>query len=473
MSRSKMSLFPPNFYWGVGTSAYQIEGFGDDGRGTSIWDLFCDGKNDNCQGMTAEKACDHLNHLEEDIQLLKALGVNSYRFSVSWPRILPEGTGAINPKGMGFYDRLVDKLLAAGIQPHLTLFHWDYPQALQEQGGWLNEASSDWFADFTSKVVKQLGDRVSVWYTLNEAACFTSLGLHEGTHAPGLKLPFKELLLATKNAMLAHGKAVSAIQMESKIMPTIGLAHVSPYYFTQSGNPKENEVIREETFQINSRSVFKNAWWLDLMINGQIPEEAKEIYKKELPPFTNQDLITIAKPIDFIGLNIYFGHEAVFDEFYNPTYIKQKPGAPHSDSGWPIQPELLYWAPKFFYERYNLPIVIAENGLSNLDWIYRDGHVHDPQRIDYIQKNLIQLKKALDDGIDIRGYFYWSMMDNFEWTEGYNTRFGLIHVDYETQKRTIKDSGYWYHDLIQSNGEILSQNPHKGNHGTNSPNKSI
>ncbi len=465
--------FPKDFYWGVGTSAYQIEGFGEDGRGPAIWDSFCDGKNDHCNGVSARTACDHLNHLEEDIALLHQIGVNSYRFSVSWPRVLPDGIGQINPKGLSFYDRLVDLLLEAEIQPHLTLFHWDYPQALQDQGGWLNEDSPDWFAEYTNVVVNQLSDRVDLWYTLNEPACFTSLGLYEGVHAPGLKLSFKQLLLATKHAMLAHGKAASVIRVESQKIPTIGFAHVSPYFFTRETEEQKINVIQEETFYFYDKSVFKNAWWLDIMINGQVPHLAAQVFGEDMVTFTENELVQIAQPIDFIGLNIYFGHEATFDEKINPIWLKRAPGAPHNDSGWPIQPGLLYWAPQFFFEHYKMPIIISENGFSNLDWVCRDGRVHDPQRIDFIQQHLIHLEKAINEGIPIKGYFYWTFMDNFEWTEGYENRFGLVHVDFQTQKRILKDSGFWYRDLIRSNGQSLYDHPFKGNYGTYCPDESI
>lgn len=461
--------FPKDFAWGVGTSAYQIEGYGRDGRGPSIWDDFCDRIKPQCNHASAEVACDHLHHLEEDIGLLRSLGVNSYRFSIGWPRILPEGVGDVNHQGLDFYNRLVDGLLEAGITPHLTLFHWDYPRALQEQGGWMNPDSADWFAEFTAVVVRHLSDRVGHWYTVNEPACFTSLGLHEGQHAPGLKRPFRDLLQATKHVMLAHGKAAEIIRMESKLMPRIGFAHVSPYFYTDREEKKLIKNTARETFKIGDKSVFKNAWWLDLMVNGQVPEDAAAVFGEDMVHFSEEDLIQIAQPLDFIGVNVYFGHEVAFNQYGTAEWPKPAPGAPRNDSGWPIQPELLYWTPRFFYERYHLPIVISENGFSNLDWIHTDGRVHDPQRIDFIQRHLLALKQALDEGIPISGYFYWTLMDNFEWTEGYEKRFGLVHVDFTTQQRTIKDSGFWYRDLIACDGKTLHDNPFEGSYGTYRP----
>jgi beta-glucosidase len=462
--------FPEKFFWGAGTSSLQIEGYGHDGRGASIWDTFCG--NGRCAQASPNIACDHINRYQEDIQLLKAIGVNSYRFSVSWPRVLPNGTGSVNPEGLDFYDRLVDALLEAGIIPHLTLFHWDYPQALQDRNGWMNPDSSNWFADYTEVIVNQLGDRVDHWYTLNEPACFTSLGLYENEHAPGLSLSFKEVLLATKHTMLAHGKACDVIRMNAKKLPYVGFSHVSPYFYPESLEEKYVKITNYELFTIYEKSVFLNVWWLDPMLKGIIPQKAIEIFEEDTPDFTEEELMTINQPIDFLGLNIYFGHQVTLDEDDNAKLVPKAEGAPTTHSGWPIQPELLYWAPRYMYERYQIPIIIAENGFSNLDWVFQDGRVHDPQRIDFMQQHLIQMQRALEDGIPIKGYFYWSLLDNFEWTEGFEKRFGLVHVDFQTQKRIIKDSGYWYRDMIKSKGETLTDNPFEERYGTYDPNPS-
>jgi beta-glucosidase len=447
--------FPKNFAWGVSSAAYQIEGaWNEDGKGPSVWDMFCRKPGAIWNGDHADTACDHYHRFKEDIAIMAGLGIKHYRLSLSWPRIMPEGTGSINEKGLAFYDALIDSLLAANITPWVTLFHWDYPYALYKKGGWLNPESSDWFAAYVKIVVERLSDRVTHWMTLNEPQCYIGIGHLDGIHAPGLKLPFDQYLLATHNTLLAHGKGVMAIREKAKKTPVIGYAPVGHNAFPASLSKEDIEAARKATFAVGMHQ-WTSSWFMDPPILGTYPEEGLKLYGKLMPHYTESEMKTIKQPLDFLGVNIYRGTPTKADADGNPVAIPNKPGHVTNSFRWPITPEALRWGPRFFYERYKLPIVITENGLSDINWVHLDGNVYDPNRIDYISRYLLELKKAIHDGADIRGYFHWSIMDNFEWADGYRERFGLIHVDYQTQKRTPKQSALWYSRLISSNGSLM------------------
>lgn len=448
--------FKKDFVWGAATAAYQIEGAAfEDGKGLSVWDTCCQRTGFVKDGDNGNIACDHYHRYKEDVQLMKKMGLKAYRMSISWPRILPDGIGKINEKGLDFYDRLVDELLENGITPYITLFHWDFPQELYKKGGWLNPDSSDWFAEYTKVVVERLSDRVKHWITLNEIQCFIELGHGTGTHAPGLKLDMSDVLLAGHNALLAHGKAIQTIRKYSKGDCEIGYAPVGGASFPDTQSKEDIEAARRATFDFDGPNIWNSSWWMDPVCIGSYPEEGLKAFGKWLPKIGADDMKTIFQPIDFLGLNIYQGSRVRMGQDGNVEIVNKNVGYDQTNIKWPVTPEILYWGPKFFYERYQKPIVITENGLSNTDWVSLDGKVHDPQRIDFLNRYLREYKRAAQDGVDAKGYFQWSLMDNFEWAEGYNERFGLIHVDYQIQKRTIKDSGFWYKNVIESNGENL------------------
>lgn len=457
MSLVPANPFPTDFRWGAAASAYQIEGaWQDDGKGLSLWDVIGNrpGKNG---GETGQIACDHYHRFAEDVGHMRTIGLRSYRFSVSWPRVLPNGTGTINPKGLDFYNRLVDSLLEAGIEPWLTLFHWDYPMELYHRGGWLNRDSADWFADYAGVMAEALGDRVSHWLTLNEPQCFIGLGLVEGTHAPYETLPMSLALRAMHHALLGHGKAVQALRAMSPRPVEVGWAPTYAAVIPDSETPADIEAARREYFSVRPNTLFRMAIWTDAAYLGHFPEEAPEVYGADWPAITDADLKTIAQPLDFHGTNCYSGYRVRAGEDGEAVSVPFPTGRPTGSLEWlNLVPETVYWKARFQAERYgNKPFYVTENGFCNLDWVALDGRVHDPQRVDYVQRYLLGVKRALEEGIDIRGYFYWSIMDNFEWSEGYKSRFGLIHVDFETQKRTMKESAWWYRELIRTNGAIL------------------
>jgi len=445
--------FQKDFIWGAASASYQIEGAASfAGKGRSVWDSFCEQEGRIAGGNTGETACDHYHRYTEDVLLMKDIGLQAYRMSISWPRIIPSGTGAINQAGIDFYDRLIDTLLDKNITPWITLFHWDYPLDLFQKGGWLNPESSDWFAEYTAVVVNAFSDRVVNWFTQNEPQCYIGLGHQSGIHAPGLTLDFKDVLTANHNSLLAHGKSVQTIRALSKLPSQVGAAPVGITKYPATLLPADIDAARDEMFSIKSCGCWNNTWFSDPMIFGKYPDDGLELFKDSLPDIKPNDMKTICQPLDFYGANIYHG---VPISASNESQDRSTYTEPLTAMDWTVSPEALYWGPKFLYERYNLPIVVTENGMANLDWIHSDGKVHDPQRIDFLNRYLYKMRQAAEDGVDIQGYFHWSIMDNFEWAEGYKKRFGLIFTDYATQRRILKDSAYWYKNVIETNGESL------------------
>ena len=459
-------IFPPGFIWGAATSSYQIEGgANEDGRAASVWDHFGDWPGKVWNGDSGQIASDHYHRSTEDVALMKQLGIRAYRFSLSWPRVVPDGTGAVNAPGLDFYDRLVDDLLAAGISPWVTLYHWDHPGALQDRGGWLNPEMPRLFAAYTQAVVERLSDRVTNWFTLNEPQCFIGLGLESGLHAPGLKCSRRDVLRAGHHALLAHGRAVETIREFAKSPPRIGWAPAVSAAFPATETEADISAAREAMFSAKARrmlanpwddtSVWANAWWSDPVVFGHYPEDELQSFGKDAPAFTEAEMKTISAPIDFLGANVYHGMSVRRGADNTVEKTKEKPGGPRTHFNWPVSPQVIYWAPRFLHERYKLPIIISENGMANPDWVDLDGKVQDPQRIDFTRRYLRELNRAIADGVDVRAYFHWSLMDNFEWAEGYKQRFGLIHVDFETLKRTPKSSYHWYKQVIETNGAAL------------------
>jgi beta-glucosidase len=453
--------FPENFAWGAATAAYQIEGAAyEDDKGLSVWDMFCKKPGAVFKGDNADIACDHYHRFEEDVRIMHEIGLKAYRMSISWPRVIPGGIGKINPKGFDFYSRLVDSLLDKNIKPWITLFHWDYPYELYCKGGWLNPDSSEWFSEYASRVMEKLSDRVENWMTFNEPNCFIGLGHLEGSHAPGDKLGFRETLRAAHNVLLSHGKAVKTIRSLSKKKCSVGFAPLGDIKIPYSSSSDDIDAAKKEMFSIKQQNFWQNTWWMDPVYLGAYPEDGLKLFEKFLPAIGQDDMKIINQKLDFFGFNNYYGAKIKSESGIAVT-VPSQPGSDHTafasnNDYWGVSPEALYWGPKFFFERYGLPVVITENGMSNVDWISLDGKVHDPQRIDFIARYLGNLKKASDDGVEVIGYFVWSIMDNFEWAEAFKQRFGLVYVDYNDGRRIMKDSAFWYKKVIASNGDDLS-----------------
>jgi beta-glucosidase len=456
MTTTSALAFPRDFVWGAATASYQIEGaYNEDGRGMSVWDMMCRKHGAIWGGHTGDIACDHYHRMSDDVALMREIGLQGYRFSISWSRVLPSGTGAINEKGLDFYDRLVDELLKAGIKPYATLFHWDFPYDLYCRGGWLNRDNADWFADYTRVVVEALSDRVSVWLTHNEPQCFIGLGHLDGIHAPGDKLGWTEVLRAGHHALLAHGKSVQAIRAYAKTPPRIGYAPVGTVCVPATDSSADIDAARLAMFSYTQKTQWTNVWFSDPIFLGEYNSEFATLHGDAMPTIHADDLAIIAQPLDFYAVNIYQGVPVRAGADGLPELVKRPIGYAWTHIGWAITPDCLYWGARFLHERYQKPIIITENGLACMDWVAVDGKVHDPQRIDYLTTHLRGLGRAGADGVPIEGYFQWSLMDNFEWAEGYKQRFGLVYVDYSTQRRIPKDSAAWYANVIRTNGASL------------------
>ncbi|HKV27525.1 MAG TPA: GH1 family beta-glucosidase [Candidatus Acidoferrales bacterium] len=453
------SPFPKNFLWGASTSAYQIEGGArEDGKGLSVWDGFVQKPGKIADGQTGDVACDFYHRYAEDIARMREMGLAAFRFSVSWPRVLPGGVGSVNQKGIDFYSRLVDALLAAGIAPVATLFHWDTPLALHRRGGWLSRDMAQWFADYAAVVARALSDRVTQWLTINEPRSFIGGAYVTGVQAPGEKLTRAEYMRAAHITFLAHGRAVQAIRANSRQPARIGYAcDVSPS-LPATDSAADIAAARQSTFSSpldhfsGAHWWRENTWWLDPVFLGHYPAAALAALGKDAPEILAKDMETICQPLDFLGANIYGGWLVRAGANGKPEGVHFPAGFPLTAFGWQVTPDALYWAPKWLHERYNLPIFITENGCSCRDWISLDGEVHDPQRIDFTARYLQGLARASREGVPLLGYLHWSLLDNFEWQEGYTQRFGMIFVDFPTGRRILRDSAHWYARVIATNG---------------------
>jgi beta-glucosidase len=447
------SAFPSSFVWGAATAAYQVEGGAQaGGRGASIWDMLCDKAGAIYGGHDGSVSSDHYGRHRQDIALFAKLGLQGYRFSVSWPRVLPGGVGRPNAEGLAFYDRLVDGLLAAGITPYATLFHWDLPLDLYHKGGWLNREVSDWFAEYAALVVRKLGDRVSHWITLNEPQVFVGHGHYDGRHAPGLQFSLREMLRCGHHALLAHGRAVAAIRAESRGPARIGFAPMGFPKLPATESAADIDAARELMYSVVQPNHWNLTWWTDPVILGRYPEDGLRLFGKDAPAASSADLEIISAPTDFLGLNIYQGAVVRAGASGKPEVVPTPPGFPLTAFNWPVTPDALYWGPRLAHERYQKPILITENGLSCRDWPSLDGRVHDAQRIDFLTRHVRQLHRAVASGVPVEGYFHWSALDNFEWADGYKERFGLIYVDYASGERIPKDSYHWYAKIIATRG---------------------
>jgi beta-glucosidase len=435
--------FPKDFLWGAATAAYQIEGSPlADGAGASIWHRFSHTPGTILNGDTGDVACDHYHRWQEDIEWMKRLGLNAYRFSVAWGRILPTGRGAVNHKGLDFYKRLVDGLLGAGITPMITLYHWDLPAELQDMGGWANRDCAKWFADYACLMFRALGDRVHLWATLNEPWVVMALGYLWGQHAPGMR-DIGAAAKAGHHMLLGHGKAVQALR-------GLGLPNARIGIVTNLGPQQPASDSPQDQMVAALWHNFINRYFLDPIFRGEYPDTALNFIGEFAPRVAPDDMQTIGTPIDFLGINYYTRNVIAYDasEPIGSRTVYQE-GKLHTEMGWEVYPEGLYEILKWVRDEYGaIPLYITENGAAFPDAPNAQGEVDDPLRVDYIRAHLEQAHRAIQDGTPLRGYFYWSLMDNFEWAFGYSKRFGLLYVDYETQRRAMKASGRWYAEFI-------------------------
>ena len=444
--------FPDGFRWGVATSAYQIEGaVAEDGRGPSIWDTWAHTKGKVRNDETGDIANDHYHRYKEDVALMRALGAGAYRFSIAWPRIFPDGSGPPNPKGLDFYSRLVDTLLATGVTPFPTLYHWDLPQALQDKyGGWQSRDTATAFADYAATVAGALGDRVAHWFTLNELYSFVDLG-HTGVFAPGLKLAPGALNQVRHNAVLAHGLSVRAIRANARLTAKIGPADNISIAVPMIETPAHIRAAEIATREMN-------APFLTVMLEGEYTAGYLTSAGKDAPRFTSDDLAVIATPVDFVGINVYrpAAYVEASDQAAGYKTIPFNASHPKMLPAWELLgPEAMYWGPRLVQALWKpKEIYITENGCGASDAIAADGKVYDSDRIMYVRNHLMHLQRATHEGIPVKGYFHWSLMDNFEWNDGYGMRFGLVHVDFQTQKRTPKASAAYFREAAMRNAVV-------------------
>ena len=452
MSNEIRLNFPENFLWGSATSAYQIEGaWNEDGKGLSIWDTFSHKKGKTHKGATGDVAADHYHRWREDVDIMADMGLKVYRFSTSWTRILPFGTGYVNQAGLDFYDRLVDRLLEKGIEPCPTLFHYDLPLALHEKGGWPLRDTAKAFGEYAAVIGKQLGDRVNYWITHNEPWVTAMLGYMTGEHAPGQRNPFATFK-AIHTLLLSHGYAMEALRANITRPAQIGIAlNLSPTY-PATDSEKDRQAALRFDGQINRML-------LDPLFKGRYPQDVIDMFKLFWPKILPGDMEKIAVPLDFVGINYYtrlVARHAWYVPFLRGMQVFPK-GNEYSEM-WEIYPKGLYDIINQVWDNYHpKTIIVSENGVPVVDKLTADGRVHDHKRIDCLHRHLIQVHRALKKGIPITGYWAWSLMDNFEWAHGYDKRFGLVYVDYNTLERTVKDSGRWFAQVIKENSIELHQ----------------
>jgi len=449
--------FPDDFLWGAATSAYQIEGSPTaDGAGPSFWHRFSHTPGNTWLNQTGDVACDHYRRYKDDVAIMSELGLNAYRFSVAWGRIYPDGKGVVNRKGIDFYSRLVDALLEKGIKPNVTLYHWDLPEALDDRGGWLNRDIAGWFCDYAVTMFEALGDRVEMWSTLNEPWVVTDGGYLSGVLAPGHSNLF-EAPIAAHNLLRAHGLTVERFRFTKAAKKgKIGLVvNLEPKYPASQ--------LREDLAAVRRADAYMNRQYLDPVFLGQYPEELSEIFGEAWPKWFDEDMKVIQQPIDFLGVNYYTRRVERHYPENLPLRTKHVPQPQHihTDTNWEVFPEALTEVLLWVNQRYGggtLPIYITENGAAFYDPPHTiDGRVEDPLRVEYYRQHLRAAHEAMNKGVNLRGYYAWSLLDNYEWAHGYSKRFGIVHVDYSTQQRTIKSSGRYYSSVIKSKGEILSK----------------
>ena len=430
---------PSDFVWGAATAAFQIEGAtGEDGRSESIWDRFCATPGKVRNGDDGSVACDFYHRHTEDVALMKELGLDAYRFSVAWPRIVPDGRGKVNEAGLDFYDRLVDELLGAGIDPYVTLYHWDLPQVLEDAGGWVARETAEAFAEYAEAVAGRLGDRVTSWITQNEPRVAAWLGYGLGIHAPG-RQDLGEMLAAGHHILLSHGLAAEVLRRDvpgARVGIAIDLNPVYP--------ATDSEADRAAARAADGEN---NRWFLDAIFRGEYPADILERFAPAAPPVLDGDMAKIAAPIDLLGVNYYT--RRVVRAAENGFVEVYQDGSPHTDIGWEITPESFYELLVRLRDEYApAAISITENGAAFADIQSHDGQVRDPERQAYIADHIVAVERAVEAGVPVEGYFVWSLLDNFEWAQGYGARFGIVYVDYPTLERVPKTSFHWYRDFI-------------------------
>lgn len=443
--------FPPDFVWGVATAAPQIEGAAyDDGKGLSNWDVFSLQPGKIRDGDTPAVACDHYHRFREDVALMAQLGLKHYRFSIAWPRVIPDGIGAVNNAGLDFYDRLVDALLSHGITPWVTLFHWDLPQALEEQGGWRTRTTVDAFARYADVVVRRLGDRVKRWFTLNEIVCLTQRAYGTGEMAPGLRESESVVNQTYHHALICHGHGVRAVREFGGPDAIVGLVDNPPISIPLTETEADIAAARQ-MFEHESLRV------LGPIRAGGYDADYCKVFRESQPEIQSGDFRLISLPTDFLGLNIYWGSFIRADAQRRPERIPFPPNYPAADCRWlKFTPQAIYWGARFATELFQArSILITENGAGFEDEIVNSsGEVWDLHRREYLRSYLRELQRAIGDGVPIRGYFLWSLLDNFEWHDGFATRFGIVHTDYATQRRTPKLSARWYAEVTRRNAPV-------------------
>ena len=433
--------FPKDFLWGTASAAPQVEGgFDCDGRTPSIWDVAKSKRIKN--GENCHIACDHYHRYKEDVAIMKEMGLKSYRFSISWSRIMPKEND-INSKGLQFYSDLVDELKKSGIEPLVTIYHWDLPLWVHKKGGWLSKKIIPLFKEFTKIVVDELSDRVTYWIPMNEPQAFIMNGYMQGAHAP-FKHRYLALSKLTRICLFAHAESVNVIRKYAKLSPKIGIAMAAGAFVPENESEEEIDIARQKTFYMGIGAM-GNRWWGDPIFIGK-PVKVYNLYRTR-----KKDIPKIQVKLDFIGVNVY-------QPFQEGSWGNKPADVPHDKKtslGWIIDGRVLYWTIRFFHERYGLPIMVTENGMADNDFVNKDDKVHDEKRMSFISEYLANVKRAVNENFPVIGYQYWSIMDNFEWAEGYEPRFGMVHVDFKTQKRTLKDSALLYKEIIKSNGEII------------------
>jgi beta-glucosidase len=440
--------FPAGFLWGSATASYQVEGaVHEDGRGPSIWDTFSHTPGKVHNGDTGDVADDYFHRYKDDIALMKALGLKTCRFSIAWSRVFPSGIGTPNPKGLDFYKRMTDELHANGIEPYCTLYHWDLPQALEDKGGWQNRDTATAFADYCGYTVHSLGDRVTNYMTMNEMRSFVELGYKTGMHAPGLQLDAAKLAQLNHYVVLGHGMAVQAVRAAGSAKTRVGIPDnataTTPVIETPENIKAAHTALREE-----------NAMFLTVLLEGKYTDAYLARLGAAAPKFTPEEMKIISSPMDYIGLNVYTAvYVRAAENALGYEVVPNPKSFPHMASPWlTIGPEALYWLPKLVHQTWGVKeMYITENGCSSDDMIAADGHVYDSDRVMYLRNYLTQLQRAVAEGVPVKGYFLWSLLDNFEWADGYEKRFGIIYVDFTTQKRTPKLSSDFYRSVIARN----------------------
>jgi beta-glucosidase len=445
--------FPKNFLWGAASSACQTEGWPlSDGGGASVWDAFCAKPGRIFENEDCSVACDGYHRFREDVGILASLGLQAYRFSVSWARVDPQGDGNWNEAGLRYYDEVVGCCLMHGVEPFLTLHHWELPQALEARGGWRSRETAEAFARYAGMIAARFRGRVKHYLTLNEPQCVVFLGHVSGEHAPGRQLPPADVFTVWKNLMLAHGLALRAVKAADPDA-AVGVASTGRICYPETS--ADEQAAREETFALhNGDWLFTHAMFLDPICRGSLTADPGSQLAALAETVLPAEWAAMRAAPDFIGLNIYNGTPVRSRADGGAVYVPRCPGFARTATKWPVTEQVMYWGPVFAHERYGLPLYITENGLSCNDRLYLDGQPHDADRIDFLKRYLRQLSSAAE-AADVRGYFHWSLTDNFEWNRGYSERFGLVYIDYSTQRRILKDSARWFSGVAASNGAAV------------------